>query len=130
MDTGLLYKLDAFREALGEGYTVSISPVKGAIGRHAGVSTSMHNFDLTGSVRAIDVFPAYQNTGLTKAQLKRAYKIAVQVGFTGIGVYPDTQPRPMMHLDVRPNRVKGSPSKWSRFAATGKQDHPIERAFV
>lgn len=92
MSTELLTKLDEFRHRLG--VPVSISPVDGSLGRHLGLSTSQHNVDLWGEVRAVDVM-------FTGVSLEHAYQVAKEVGFTGIGAYPDWQPSQGMHLDVR-----------------------------
>lgn len=111
----LLIALDAFREAWGR--PVHVSPVDGAIGRNGGEGdSSQHNFDRWGEVRAIDFFPE----GIDEpGGRERAYQIAVAVGFTGIGLYRDTQfkgtPWTMMHGDVRVDEVPGDPAKWSRI---------------
>ncbi len=106
MSTELLSRLDEFRHRLG--VSVQISPAEGAIGRHDGLGTSQHNVDMWGEVRAVDVMPK----GATLAQ---AYEIAKAVGFTGIGLYPETSPYPMIHLDVRP----GILATWSGFRNGG-----------
>lgn len=103
----LLYKLNAFRDLWGA--PVSISQNKDAVGRHTG--TGQHNVDLWGEVRAVDIFPSGMKT---KADMKRAYDIAVRVGFTGVGLYTDTS-KPMMHVDVREGGVVGTPDTWARI---------------
>lgn len=109
MSAELLKKLDKFRERWGR--PVMVSPVEGGIGRHGGDSATQHNVDRWGEVRAIDVFPE----GMTSAtERQRAYDIAKEVGFTGIGIYTDTVPSNLLHVDVRADRVAGDPAKWSR----------------
>ena len=93
MSPDLLLKLDEFRARLG--VPVMISPAPGALGRHLGSSLSQHNVDMWGEVRAADVMPL-------GADLQTAYRVAREVGFHGIGLYPDWKPHPGLHLDVRP----------------------------
>ena len=117
MNPELLQKLDAFRERWGA--PVRISPASGALGRHDGITgTSQHNVDAWGEVRAVDVFPmvpagrggyAYISS---RADRERAYQTARAVGFTGIGLYTDTSPGDMLHVDVRPQT---NVATWSRI---------------
>lgn len=95
MDTDLLQKLDAFRRNWGA--PVQVSPANGALGRYVGESDSYHNIDKWGAVRAADIFPQ----GLTRDNAARAVEAAEQAGFGGIGLYTDTQPSMMMHVDNR-----------------------------
>lgn len=104
MDADLLRKLDNFRHRWGA--PVQVSPAPGALGRHAGDSGSYHNVDRWGAVRAVDVFPA----GLTPDTAARAVEAAKAAGLGGIGLYTDTQPSMMMHLDNR----SGS-GRWARI---------------
>ena len=106
INSELLVKLDEFRHRWGR--PVTVSPVAGAIVRHGGDSHSQHNIDRWGETRAIDVFPEGMET---LEQRQRAYQIARAVGFTGIGIYTDTAPSNLLHVDVRPgDRV----ATWSR----------------
>ena len=126
MNTDLLTLLDEFRDRLGS--AVMISPAAGSLGRNDGVSLSQHNVDMWGEVRAADVmFP-----GLDRSDLERAAKIAEEVGFTGIGAYPDWSPYVGMHLDVRQSRVSGWPATWAGLSIAGIQrtDYAIERAWA
>lgn len=119
MNAELLTKLDAFREAWGA--PVRISPASGGIGRHQGSEgNSQHNVDKWGEVRAVDVFPLvevrpgeyrYMNS---QADRQRAFNTAKQVGFTGIGLYTDTKPGDMLHVDTRESG--GRVATWSRVA--------------
>lgn len=121
MSTDLLVKLDAFREAWGA--PVRISPASRGIGRHDGPNgTSQHNVDRWGEVRAVDVFPlvevrpgdySYMESATDR---QRAYDTAKQVGFTGIGLYTDTQPGNMLHVDIRERKGDGQVAIWSRVA--------------
>lgn len=119
MSNELLLKLDEFREQWGA--PVEISGAVGGIGRKSLDSHSQHNVLKWGEVRAIDLFPkveiadgiyGYIDNG---EDLRRAQQIAVQVGFTGIGVYTDTQPGYMLHVDVREDREFGDVALWSRI---------------
>lgn len=116
MSPELLEKLDEFRHQWGG--PVVISPAEGGIGRNLGHnSRSQHNIDLWGEVRAVDVFPQVPDGAGgyrymdSRADRERAYRVARAAGFTGIGLYTDTRPGNMVHLDVRP---KTSVATWSR----------------
>ena len=111
MSVELLEKLDEFRRRWGS--PVVISSAVGALGRHYG-GESQHNVDKWGEVRAIDVFPMKSDGGYleTEADRRRAFELAESVGFSGIGLYTDTMPGNMMHLDVRGGRL----ATWSRVA--------------
>lgn len=115
LDPVLLDTLDRFRHLHGD--QVVISPAEGAVGRYDD-SDSQHNINRWGEVRAVDVFPLRNGRGLNQAEMQEAYLVARDAGFTGIGVYLDTKPYPMMHLDVRHDRQVGSPATWSRIAGT------------
>lgn len=108
INSELLLKLDRFRHHWGR--PVSVSPVAGAIVRHGGSSNSQHNIDKWGETRAIDVFPAGMTT---LAERQRAYQIARDVGFTGIGIYTDTKPSNLLHIDVRPGERVAT---WARVS--------------
>lgn len=105
MDADVLLKLDAFRREWGN--PVVVSSHKDALGREDENSGSMHNVLKWGKVRAVDVFPRGMNSYIDR---RRAYQIAKKVGFTGIGVYTDTTPSNMLHLDNRPQ-----PLEWTRI---------------
>jgi hypothetical protein len=109
MSTELLQKLDEFRSRLG--VPVHISPAAGSLGRNLGaLSLSQHNVDMWGEVRAVDVM-------IAGVPLETAYDIARAVGFNGVGVYPDWQPSPGLHLDVR----TGPLALWSGYLENEKQ---------
>lgn len=123
MSTDLLTKLDEFRHRLG--VPVRISPHPRAIGRYDGVTNaSQHNVDMWGEVRAADVM----FEGVT---LERAYQVAKEVGFSGIGAYPHWQPTQGLHLDVRPSAL-GYVATWAGLTVNGVQstDYAIQDAFV
>lgn len=121
MNQELLLKLDAFREAWGA--PVEISKAAGSLGRHGGDAGSQHNVDRWGKVNAVDTFPKVPD-GVggyryieTAQERNRAYQIALSVGFTGIGIYTDTTPGNLLHVDVRQaERV----ATWSRVAGEYK----------
>lgn len=107
MDTDLLGKLKSLRRAWGRG--IAISPARGSTGRMLGsTDRSYHNVDRYGKVRAIDLFP--EGLG-TVEDIKRFIALAHKKGFTGVGVYLDTQPSIMIHLDNR----EGKSGSWSRI---------------
>ncbi len=116
MNNDLLVKLDEFRRRWGA--PVEISNAQGALGRHGGESKSQHNVDRYGRVNAVDVFPKVDDGSggyryiQTALERQRAYQIAQDVGFTGIGLYTDTVPGNMLHLDVRSTEQVAT---WSRI---------------
>lgn len=111
MSPELLKKLDKFRDLWGAPVTVSTNP--DALGRHLGPGdTSQHNIDRWGEVRAADIFPE----GLNAQTKAFAIQCAKQAGFTGIGIYTDTTPGWMMHVDVRPDRNNINPATWARVS--------------
>ncbi len=111
MSADLLLKLDAFRAVWGA--PVMLSPAQGGIGREDD-SNSQHNLTRWGEVRAVDVMPYGMDTVTDRL---RAVALAEGVGFTGIGVYPNWQPRAGLHLDVRPPQSEGHVAKWSQLAS-------------
>lgn len=112
MDARLLVLLDALRAM--HGAPVAISDHPRALGRRDGDrSASQHNVDYTGGiVRAVDVMPAGSED---PAAVEAFIVAAVEVGITGIGVYPGWSPRPGVHLDTRPDRDVGDPATWGRI---------------
>jgi hypothetical protein len=117
MSRELLQKLDKFRGLWGA--PVEVSPAAGGIGRHLGPGdTSQHNIDRWGKVLAVDLFPkvpagrsGYRYMS-TRADRARALRCAKQAGFSGIGLYTDTRPGNMVHLDVRQTEAV---ALWSRI---------------
>lgn len=110
MSPGTLRALDHFRKLWGK--KVTVSPHPAGLGRHLGPKdTSQHNIDRWGEVRAVDFFPQ----GLTKQNALFAKECAQKAGFSGIGIYLDTQPGPMMHGDTRPDRSAFHPATWARI---------------
>jgi len=64
-------------------------------------------------VRAVDIFPKIGSGYISSAaDLERAFHIAKSVGFTSVGVYTDTAPGFMLHVDVR----SSGETNWSRIA--------------
>jgi hypothetical protein len=116
MDVDVLTKLDMFREKWGK--PIKISSANFSLGRHGGSNdASYHNVDKYGQVRAVDIFPE----GLTQANAAYAVQLAEECGFGGIGVYTDTYPSMMMHVDNRSGR--------GRWARVNKQYVGIEHAY-
>jgi len=131
MSVEQLVKLDEFRHRLG--YPVLVSPAPGAIGRpiigaedeaaESGVEKSYHNYLVHGEIMATDVMPVPPG-GASVAERQRWVEVARQVGFRGIGLYPDWKPRPGLHLDTRPVSALsgGVVATWSGVRnAQGKQ---------
>lgn len=121
MNNQLLLTMDQFRELWG--YPVQISKAGGSLGRHGGDSKSQHNVDLWGGVKAADMFPMLPDGKggyryiQTADERNKAFQIAKQAGFTGIGIYTDTKPGNLLHGDVRDGlRV----ATWSRVAGEYK----------
>lgn len=117
LDMDLLQKLDNLRDLWSK--PIIISPALGGIGRHDGPDgTSMHNIDKWGKVRALDLFPMVPNAGGGFRYMRRLddrwkiFEMARKVGFTGIGLYTDTQPGNMIHVD---NRSINGVALWSRI---------------
>lgn len=120
MHPALLRALDECRAALDA--PLWISGAAGALGRHLQQGTSIHNVDRVGYVMAADVilprgFP-----------LRDAFQLVHGAGVvSGIGVYPDWQQGPGMHLDVRHltqfNLTHGAtvqkPATWSAVRGAG-----------
>lgn len=127
MSNDLLLKLDHFREVWGA--PVMVSSAVGSIGRHGDDGNdSQHNVTKWGEVRAIDVFPMVGRGYMNSAEdLNRAHTLARHVGFTGIGLYTDTQPGYMLHVDVRKDRSTENPALWSRIDG---EYLPIERVLA
>jgi len=114
-DQMLFVKMDELRRKLDA--PIIPSPVPGALTRFAGSTTSRHYSDRKEKFStAIDVFISEQNPlehNFTNTY--RAYTLALNLGFGGIGVYLDTfyddLTWPMLHLDIRPHT---SPVLWIR----------------
>lgn len=108
MSPRLLFLQDSLRHQLGAAITVSPHPR--ALGRENGPDdTSQHNIDRWGEVRANDVFV----DGVTcRNTANRVIGVAMRTGFTGIGFYPDWDPSPGFHFDVRVSERPGEPALW------------------
>ncbi len=111
----LLVMVDEFRAKWG--HPVLISSASGAVGRENGShDTSQHNIDKWGEVRALDLMPTVSGESMSAEDAQRAVELATDIGFTGIGVYSDTAPYWLLHVDVRENRIAGYPTTWGRVA--------------
>jgi len=109
MDKRLLVLLDTLRHISGTPISVSAHPR--AIGRQDG--NSWHNYRKHGHIYAIDVMP-YDKP-------KYVLSIAMDLGFTGIGYYPDWNPRAGLHLDTRTNEDPEYPALWGGINVNGVQ---------
>lgn len=113
MDETFLLTLDEWRDRTG--FLTRISPDPGALGRDYGSRSSQHFFD--GSpLKVADVQPyklrGTQKIPLTIDELQHCYFIARDVGFTGIGVYPEWT-LPGFHFDQRIPKYEGHIATWS-----------------
>lgn len=101
MSLVLLVLLNALREQTG--FRITLSPVKGAIGRNDGENgTSQHNFDKWGEVLAVDFNMEHEDgTPLTADEALEVCRKAKRLGFNGIGVYTAWKQGPGFHMDVR-----------------------------
>lgn len=113
----LRVKLDLFRHRWAR--PVTISPVRGALGRNAGGSTSGHNVDYWGDVMAADILPEGIDT---RADAETAVALAFECGFRDIAFYPHWAPSPGLHLGVRPTNRMDKPATWGGYRdENGKQ---------
>ena len=126
MHPALLYALDAARHALN--VPLKISTANGALGRHMGNAHSMHNVDKLGYCFAADlILPVGFPLGDAFDLVRRAGVVS------GLGIYPDWNQGPGLHLDVRhlsgwnqtPGATVKQPATWSavRGAAGGQVYH-------
>jgi hypothetical protein len=88
---------------------------------------SSHNIDVHGEVLAADFFCPWIKS---QDEVRHVFNRMRELGFTGIGVYADTQFNgnfcPMFHGDVRTTHKMGSPATWGRIA--GKKGYSINQA--
>ena len=117
MSPRLVTMLDVLRFRLGR--PIEISASEYALGRNLGRNElSEHNIDEWGEVLAVDCFIS----GVyNRAQAESVVYEAEGIGFTGIGIYSDTDnnqgdDQVMFHLGVRPNELMGSPATWGRIS--------------
>ena len=104
---------------------VAISSANGAVGRYD-ETNSQHNINYWDEVRALDLKPK----GLTsKYDLERAFKIARDVGFTGIGLYPEWSD-PGIHVDIRNDRTIGDPLYWGAYYKTDNGQRKQEYVYM
>ena len=114
MSPRLLTLLDVLRFTLNK--PIVISPNKDALGRRLGPNEmSCHNIDVHGEVLAADFFCPWIRH---EDEVRHVFNTMRDLGFTGIGVYADTQYGgkfcPMFHGDVRPTEKMGIPATWGR----------------
>jgi len=111
----ILRALDQFRDDLGE--PIQVSPAPGAVARTLGPgSSSLHNITKYGQTYAVDVLIPPGHSLRETYRAARAARL-----FSGLGVYPDWQPRPGLHLDVRhrapsnptPEASPSDPARWA-----------------
>lgn len=126
MSPRLLTLLDVLRFTLNK--PIVISPHKDALGRRLGPNEmSSHNIDVHGEVLAADFFCPWIRH---QDEVRHVFNRMRELGFTGIGVYADTQYKgkfcPMFHGDVRTTHKMGSPATWGRIA--GKKGYSINQA--
>lgn len=119
MAPSFLELLDELRRETG--HRIKISPAKGALGRTYGSKTSQHYWDKNRPrlLKVADVMP-YKSYGRVKSSLSRQemedfVDAAMDLGFTGIGVYPRWKPYAGVHLDCRPQKMPGYIATWAGF---------------
>lgn len=118
MSFSLLIQMDLLRWKWGK--RIDISKAPGALGRRLGYDkTSQHNIDRWGEVRAADTFP---EGVITQSDCVDFMDLATDLGFTGIGVYPEAEPSIMFHLDVRVDRDRGNPALWGAIRKANRKD--------
>lgn len=122
MDKKLLIGIDELSRAVGA--KMEVSPAPGAVGRTG--TTSQHNLGIDFKVRALDLLIPEGES------LERVYIEAKNLHmFSGIGLYPDWQPRPGVHLDTRIDRTPSAPAQWSGIKVAGVQKYfGIDEAFA
>jgi hypothetical protein len=119
IDPRTIYAADAMRARLGSPLTVS--PVLGATARFGGNARSQH-YAIGRRATAVDLMPAM-------ATLGDAYRAALGVqAIGGVGLYPDTSPLPMIHIDTRPRKPGGGVFQWQGHRAS--PDEPWQYASI
>lgn len=115
LDPALIGQLDELRQRLGR--PIYPSPLAGAWARFDGSTTSRH-YAVGRLSDAGDIFPA--------GDVREAWLIAQDLPFGGIGIYFDTlyqnRPWPMLHLDLRPNRVLWARVSRNRYIYPANSD--------
>lgn len=113
MSGRLLAFLDLLRFQLGR--PIEISKAAGAVARFNGKqSRSEHNVDFWRAVLAVDCFIA----GIqTRDEVEMVVQKCTELGFTGIGIYPQWRNNKGevqcgFHLGVRPSKKMGDPATW------------------
>lgn len=106
MDRRLLLMADALRNIRGE--RIVISNGDGVLGRYVG--ESYHSITYWGTVMAMDVIP---DGVKCRADAEKFYYQAKQLGFGGIGVYPQWHQGIGFHLDSRASEPY-RPATWGR----------------
>lgn len=115
MSPHLTIRLDILRYRLGRPIHISANPM--AIGRNNGpIGMSDHNVDKWGEVRGVDVFVEGVTT---KDQAMRVVRVANELGFTAIGVYPEWrnnigENQVGFHFGYRPRCKMGDPDTWGQ----------------
>ena len=100
-DPRIIQALDEFRHRLGK--PIEPSPVKGALARPDGEAKGSRHYAHNRLSDAVDVFP--------QCNIADAWLLAVTSGlFGGVGFYLDTKPGPLLHLDLREERLM-----WARI---------------
>lgn len=115
VDARVVQALQVWRDLCGK--PIALTPVPEGIFRTEGSPTSQH-FAVGRLSTALDVFPA---------DPREAYLHALDVeAFRGIGLYLDTRPSQMMHVDVR----SGKRILWVRDKGTYVYMHKEPERFM
>ena len=127
LDRNVLYALQKLRNKIGR---ILISPAPGAIARtDESGKGSMHYAGMDNGKKrlsqAIDIMPL-------DVDLKTAYRAAKYIPEIGaVGVYPDWQPYPGLHIDLRTRKAGFEIAKWSGLMVEGQQVYrSVNEAFV
>lgn len=130
-DPRWLVLVDSFRLATG---ICLLSPHPRALGRRDGIDNRSgydgHNIDKHGYVKAGDTFPNIMRKENEYLSIRFAFHTARDIGFTGIGIYPqwalNGKRRCGLHLDVRDGVLPGQPVTWGYL---DNKFVPMENAF-
>jgi hypothetical protein len=118
MDKRLLVLLDVFRHMWGQ--PIALSPHRRALGRPGWPNPNSDHYysEPSGIIYAADVLPAAMGT---RTMAERAIKLATDLGFTSLGLYPHWSPRAGLHLGTRVTHRPGSPATWGSIRVDPNQ---------
>ena len=104
VDPRLVYAADRWRGFLG--VPACVTPVKGGIARKGDDSKTSQHYAVGRKSTATDYYSP-------QATMRQMYQAALRVPeIGGIGLYPEANPTPLIHNDVRPRKSNGQPAVW------------------